>query len=79
MKKPIKVSTIRGCEIEVFNKEDKTPVTADGALSLSIDLDDTRIISVGVHINKVQQSIFIPLPVEIFKSALKEVLKEENV
>ena len=79
MQKPIKASTIKGCEVEVFKMGDKTPVTAAGILSLSIDLDDPSIISVGIHIEKVKQSIFVPLPTEIFRSAFEELMKEDNV
>ena len=79
MHKPIKASTIKGCEVQVFKMGDKEPVTADGILSLSMDLDDPTIISVGIHIEKVKQSIFVPLPTEMFKSAFEELLKEDNV
>lgn len=79
MQKPIKASTIKGCEVEVFKMGDRKPVTADGILTLSMDMDDPEIISVGIHIVKVKQSIFVPLPLEIFKSAFEQLLKEDNI
>lgn len=79
MKKPIKASTIEGCTVEVFKMGDKEPVEADGVLSLSIDMDDPTIISVGIHIEKVKQSIFVSLPTEIFRSAFEELFKEDIV